>query len=73
MERLSPTASLINYEQTGRKGSRHKDRHLCSIVRRVITFMAKEGRHPGSRSQTGQQKHTETDKYNRSTISVRQG
>lgn len=66
---LCPADSLINYGQTGRKESRHIDRHLCSIVRRVITFMPERGRHPGR--QTGQQRH-ETDKYNRSTESVRQ-
>lgn len=74
---LCLAASLMNYGQTRRKESRHKYRHLCGVVRRVVTLMAEKGRHPsreaGSRSQTGQQKHIETDKYNRSTLSVRQG
>lgn len=40
-------ASLINYEQTRRKESRHKDRRLCGIVRGVITFMEKTSREAG--------------------------
>lgn len=59
-------ASLINYGQTGRRASRHKDRHLCSIVRGVITFMAKKRGHPERPAVA------ETDRYNGSTISVRQ-
>lgn len=59
-------ASLINYGQTGRRASRHKDRHLCSIVRGVITFMAKKGGHPERPAVA------ETDRYNGSTISVGQ-
>lgn len=63
---MHPAASLINYGQTRRKESRHKDRHPCGVVGRVITFMAEKRGQPG-----GRQKHIETDKYNRSTLLVR--
>lgn len=66
---LCPDASLINYERAWREESgRHKDGHLCSIVRRVITFMDKKERHPGrpeAAHRRASRKHIETDKSNK--------
>lgn len=53
-----PAATLINYGQMGRKGSRDTDKHLCSMAGRVMTIYDQErttSREGSSQSLTDQQ------------------